>query len=79
MILSGLTHLQVLVFPRQKYCSGLSFPPLGDLPNPGIYTSSPESPALAGGFFTTEPPGKLMEIDATEVFHLKLYAQGCLL
>ena len=26
-----------------------------DLPNPGI---KPESPALAGGFFTTEPPGK---------------------
>ena len=27
-----------------------------DLPNPGI---EPEAPALAGGFFTTEPPGKL--------------------
>ena len=26
-----------------------------DLPDPGI---EPESPALAGGFFTTEPPGK---------------------
>ena len=26
-----------------------------DLPNPGI---EPESPTLAGGFFTTEPPGK---------------------
>ena len=26
-----------------------------DLPGPGI---KPVSPALAGGFFTTEPPGK---------------------
>ena len=26
-----------------------------DLPGPGI---KPASPALAGGFFTTEPPGK---------------------
>ena len=30
-------------------------PPPGDLPDPGI---EPASPALAGGFFTTEPPGK---------------------
>ena len=27
----------------------------GDLPDPGI---EPASPALEGGFFTTEPPGK---------------------
>ena len=26
------------------------------LSNPGIELASPESPALAGGFFTTEPP-----------------------
>ena len=37
---------------------GLPFPPPGDLPNPGIEPMSPDSPALAGGFFTTEPPGK---------------------
>ena len=42
-------------FPRQEYCSGLPFPSLGDLPHPGI---KPESPALAGEFFTTETPGK---------------------
>ena len=29
-----------------------SFPPPGDLPNPGIKPISPASPALAGGFFT---------------------------
>ena len=27
--------------------------PLGDLPDPGIEPMSPVSPALAGGFFTT--------------------------
>ena len=36
-------------FPRQEYWSGSPFP------SPGI---KPASPALAGGFFTTKPPGK---------------------
>ena len=45
-------------FPRQEYWSGFPCPPSGDLPNPGIEPASPEFPALAGGFFTTEPPGK---------------------
>ena len=43
-------------FPRQEYWSGLPFPLPGDLPYPGIEPASPESPALAGGFFITEPP-----------------------
>ena len=38
---------------RQEYWSGLPSP--GGLPDPGI---EPTAPALAGGFFTTEPPGK---------------------
>ena len=38
-------------FPRQGYWSGLPFPS----PSPGI---NPTSPALTGGFFTTEPLGK---------------------
>ena len=42
-------------FSRQEYWSGLPFPPPRDLPNPGI---KPASPALAGEFFTIEPPGK---------------------
>ena len=50
-------------FPRQEYLSGLPFPSLGDLSDPGI---EPTSPALAGGFFffflITEPPGKPMSI-----------------
>ena len=45
-------------FSRQEYWSGLLFPPSGDLPNPEIKPGSPESPALASGFFTSEPSGK---------------------
>ena len=40
-------------FSRQEHWSGLSCPPPGDLPSPGIELTSPVSPALAGGFFTT--------------------------
>ena len=47
-----------LGFSRQEHWSGLPFPPPGDLPDPRIKPTSPASPALAGGFFTTEPPGK---------------------
>ena len=45
-------------FSGQEYWNGLPFPPPGDLPEPGIEPASPASPALAGGFFTTEPLGK---------------------
>ena len=68
-VLSHYSHVQLFVIPwtvahqapltmgfsRQEYWSGLPFPSPGDLPNPGI---EPMYPALAGGFFTTEPPGK---------------------
>ena len=46
-----------MAFPRQEYWNGLPFPSPGDLPDPGMELQSPESPALPGGFFTTEPPG----------------------
>ena len=46
-------------FPRQEYWSGLPFRSPGDLPDPGI---KPTSPILAGGFLTSESPGKPMEI-----------------
>ena len=42
-------------FPKQEYWSESPFPPSGDVPDPGM---EPVSPALACGFFTTEPPGK---------------------
>ena len=64
-----LSHIQLFVTPwtvarqvsrsmgfaRQECWSGLPLPPPGNCPNPGIKTMSA---ALAGRFFTTEPPGK---------------------
>ena len=52
-------------FSRQEYWSGLPFPTPGDLPDLGIEPASLLSPALAGGFFTTVPPGKPSIIKAT--------------
>ena len=40
-------------FPGKN--TGVPFPSLGDLADPQI---KPVSPALAGGVFTPEPPGK---------------------
>ena len=45
------------ILSKQEYWSRLPCPPPGDLPDPGIESEYPVSPALAGGFFTTEPPG----------------------
>ena len=45
--------------PRQEYWSGLPFSLPGYLPNPGI---KPASPALAGRFFTTEPPWYIYQV-----------------
>ena len=42
-------------FPSQEYWSGLAFPSLGDLPDPGI---KPRSPTLQAYSLTSEPPGK---------------------
>ena len=68
-VLCVLYHVQLFATPwtvahhaplsvecsRQGYWSGLPFPSPGYLPNTGI---EPISPAFAGRFFTTEPPGK---------------------
>ena len=43
---------------RQEYWSGLPCPPPGHLSDPGIGPASLMSPALTGGFFTTELPEK---------------------
>ena len=42
-------------FSRQECWSGLPFPSLGDLPNPGI---RPRSPTLQVDSLPSEPPGK---------------------
>ena len=46
-------------FSRAKFWSGLPFPSPEDPPDPAIELVSP---ALAGGFFTTEPLGKPMPL-----------------
>ena len=43
-----------------KNTGGLSFPDPGDLLDPRIESSPPESPVLVGRFFITEQPGKLI-------------------
>ena len=48
-----------LGFPKQEYWNGFPFPSPGVLPDPGIEA---ESPALGGGFFTTESPGKPLSL-----------------
>ena len=67
IVVSLLSHVQLFAtpwstacqgplsmgFPRQEYQSGLPFPSQGNLPDPG---TEPMFPALAGGFFTPEPP-----------------------
>ena len=50
----------------------MPFPTRGDLPNSGIEFTSLLSPALAGGFFTSEPPGKHPHII---VYHKIIYCQ----
>ena len=61
-------------FPRQEYWSGLQFHSAGDLPNRGM---EPMSPAVAGRFFTTEPPGKpLADNCFTIKCTLKRHAKG---
>ena len=52
------------IFPARKW--RLPFPPPGYLPNPGI---KPMSPALAGRFFTTEPPGNHKHVYKYENIH----------
>ena len=60
---------------RQEFWSGLPFPTPGDLPDPGMESSSLVSPALAGGVFTTAPPGELDECEfKVRLFRLSMEA-----
>ena len=54
-------------FSRQEYWDGLPFLSPGDLPNSGIEPGSLMSPALAGRFFTTEPPEKPQVLLVTQL------------
>ena len=39
-----------------------------NLPDPDIEPTAPASPALAGGFFTTKPPGKTRAYNIHKLF-----------
>jgi len=58
----AVSGLQLSGLPKQEYWNALPFPPPGDLLDSGIKPVSFASPALAGRFFTTVPPGKPLEI-----------------
>ena len=55
-------RLQSMKFSRQEYWSGLPFPSLGDLPDPGIET---RSPALQADALSSELLGKPLYIYKT--------------
>ena len=59
-------------FPRKEYWSGLPFASLKDLPNPGIKHTTA---ALAGWFFTIEPPSKPFS-QYTGVVNVLILVQG---
>ena len=43
---------------QTRILASVAFPTPGNFPDPGIEAEFPVSPALAGRFFTTAPPGK---------------------
>ena len=49
-------------FPGKNARMGCHFLLQGIVPDPGLRPASSVAPALAGGFFTTEPPGKPLVI-----------------
>ena len=62
-------------FSRQKYLSGLPFPPPEDLPNPEIEPASLAFPSLAGGSFTTSVTWEAhqLKLDSSKTIHLPIY------
>ena len=64
-----------MLFPRQEYWSGLPFPSPGNLPDPRDWTCISCISCIAGGFFTTEPPGmpfsnRLLSTNESNLFGL---------
>ena len=58
------------IFSDENTGSGLSFPPPGDLPNPGIEPATPVSPALQADSLPTEPSGKPLDVITLVYFFL---------
>ena len=52
---------------QERILDELPFPPLRDLPDPGIEPKSLLSPALAGGFFTTSTTWEAHEVKSDSV------------
>ena len=50
-----------MLFSRQEYWNGVSFPSPGNLPDPGIEPVALMSPALAVRFFTTGATWETLE------------------
>ena len=50
---------------QARMLEGFAISSSGDLPDPGIELPSPMFPALAGGFFTTAPPGDKTHLENT--------------
>ena len=63
-------------FSRQEYQSGLPCPPLEELPNVGIESTTLVPLALAGGFFTLEPPGNKATVQILGYLRAELCAMG---
>ena len=55
-------------FSRQEYWSWLPWPPLGDLPKPGIEPLSLTLAVMAGGLFTTSTTGEAPQVLYTHMF-----------
>ena len=60
-------------FPRQEYWSGLLFPPLRDIPNPGIETMSPVSSALQMDSLPLKPSGNQL-CNSFQIFILMFHS-----
>ena len=67
-----------LELSRQKYWSELPFPTPGDLPDPGNKLMSLASPALAGKFFTTVPPGRPLKAISLRIMMERHWREGAL-
>ena len=62
---------------RQEYWSGLPSPSPGDLPDPGIKTVFPVSPALQVDSLATEPPWKPRKVPSTLQFQV-MFSLHCI-
>ena len=56
-------------FSQQEYRSGLSFPPPGDLPDPGIEPASLASPALEVNFLLLSHQGSPVERVGLKIYY----------